>query len=73
MQADLNQTLLTKESESTSEASDAALSIVNEAIVSMKDIDNNDSLTPKEENLKVMLIEYKLYHLKFRINQLEQL
>lgn len=72
MQADLNQTLLTKESESTSEASDAALSIVNEAIVSMKDIDNNDSLTPKEENLKVM-IEYKLYHLKFRINQLEQL
>ncbi|KAL8226300.1 hypothetical protein R6Q59_000156 [Mikania micrantha] len=39
----------------TTEASDAALSIANESIVSMRDTNNIDSITPKEENLKTNL------------------
>ncbi|KAI3829743.1 hypothetical protein L1987_03871 [Smallanthus sonchifolius] len=51
---ELNDTFTVKEHESATEASDAALSIGKEAIVSM-DTDNIDSLTPKEDNQKAEL------------------
>ncbi|KAK1428395.1 hypothetical protein QVD17_17228 [Tagetes erecta] len=50
--AELNDTVIVKERESATEASDASLSIVKEAIVSMKDSDNIDSSTPNEEHRK---------------------
>lgn len=56
VQTELNDAFIIKERESGTDTSDTALSIVKEAIGSMKDTDNSDSLTPKEENQKVMLI-----------------
>lgn len=72
MLAELNDTFIVKEHESTTEASDSALSIAKDAIVSM-DTDNAKSLTPKEENQKVMLIKYSLFLPKFRGNRLKLL
>ncbi|KAL8259044.1 hypothetical protein R6Q59_026997 [Mikania micrantha] len=48
----VNDTFIVKDRASETEASDAALSIVKEAIGSMKDTDNIDSLTSKEKNQK---------------------
>ncbi|KAL8215013.1 hypothetical protein R6Q57_004462 [Mikania cordata] len=49
----LNDTIIVKERESATEASEAALSIAKEAIVTMRDIDNGiDSITPIKENQK---------------------
>ncbi|GKB54030.1 hypothetical protein Tco_0904783 [Tanacetum coccineum] len=52
MKKELNDTLITKERESATEASDGALSIVKEAIVSMKDTDSIGSTTAEVENHK---------------------
>ena len=60
MQTELNDALITKERESATEASEEALSIVKEAIVSMKDTDSIDSTTAEMENHKVSFFEYKL-------------
>ncbi|KAK9057368.1 hypothetical protein SSX86_022203 [Deinandra increscens subsp. villosa] len=49
---EVNDTLIVKERESAKEAYDAALPIAKEAIVSMRDADNINSMTPKEENQK---------------------
>ncbi|KAD3338354.1 hypothetical protein E3N88_33875 [Mikania micrantha] len=52
----LNDTIIVKERESATEASEAALSIAKEAIVTMRDIDNGiDSITPIKENQKTEL------------------
>lgn len=72
MQTESNNSLLVKERESAAETCDKALSIVKDAIVSMKDSDKVHSLTA-EENQKVTLSEYKLCRLKCRGNRLEPL
>ncbi|KAI7748170.1 hypothetical protein M8C21_020412, partial [Ambrosia artemisiifolia] len=53
--AELKETSIVNELESAIEASNAALSIVKETIVSTSDADNIDSLTPKEESQKAEL------------------
>ncbi|MFS7902623.1 hypothetical protein Hanom_Chr01g00013431 [Helianthus anomalus] len=55
VQTEVNDKDNVKDRESATEASDAALSIAKEAIVSMKDADNTNSLTPKQENQKAEL------------------
>lgn len=52
MQIESNTTVV-KERESAPETSDETLSIAKEAINSMKDTDNVNSVTPKEDNQKV--------------------
>ncbi|XP_035843970.1 myosin-9 isoform X9 [Helianthus annuus] len=50
--AELKETSIVKELESAIEASNAALSIVKDTIVSTKDTDNTDKSTPNEKNQK---------------------
>lgn len=73
MQTESNDTYIAKEHQSATEASDAASTIVKEAIVFMKDTDNtSDSLTRKEDNQKVTLIEHSFFR-KYKVNRLKPL
>nr|GEU97948.1 myosin-9-like isoform X1 [Tanacetum cinerariifolium] len=66
---ELNDMLITKERESATEASDEALSIAKEAIVSMKDTDSIRSTTAEVENHKSELEDG--FHVKERETAME--
>ena len=64
MQNELEDTVLDKVHESALETSDRALPIVENPTVSVEDTEKIENLTAEVDNLKVVLVSYKLSSLR---------